>query len=119
MRDKTNKQKKGQTLMNTMKKKKIMIDDNNVYDLIKFTDDGFELKDEYKHLEIKDLDSHAKTTKHKSSDDALKSISKKFSKEFNLPLDYTHTTMVDGVKTSWYLKDNKVVRVNQQSETIQ
>ena len=32
MRDKTNKQKKGQTLMNTMKKKKIMIDDNNVYD---------------------------------------------------------------------------------------
>ena len=49
----------------------------------------------------------------------MKTISKENHKLWGYPLDYAHTTMVDGVLTSWYLKDNKVVRVNPQSKTIQ
>ena len=99
MRDKTNKTKKGQTLMNTMKKEKVK--------KVKLNIDGVE------------YNATKTVIKHNSNEDAMKSISIKFHKDYGLPLDYVHTTFVDEVLTSWYLKDNKVVRVNPQSKTIQ
>ena len=52
---------------------------------------------------MKKVKKYSKKTK-----ECMKTISKENHKLWGYPLDYAHTTMVDGVLTSWYLKDDKI-----------